>query len=79
MCALAKIDMFNLILFSVFLSVVSELLLNENLLVVHKKKALFYSQCPFMDERILSLHQKIKTQPVELPEQLVWLFVQVTK
>ena len=30
---------------------------------------LLYSQCPFMDERILSLHQKIKTQPVDLPEQ----------
>ena len=30
---------------------------------------LFYSQCPFMDERILSLHQKIKSQPVELPPQ----------
>ncbi|KAG8010625.1 Calcium/calmodulin-dependent protein kinase kinase 2 [Nibea albiflora] len=28
----------------------------------------FGVQCPFMDERILSLHQKIKTQPVELPE-----------
>lgn len=40
-----------------------------------------------MDERILSLHQKIKTQPLELPEQSVsfshhvtalgtrWLFV----
>ncbi|XP_016148338.1 calcium/calmodulin-dependent protein kinase kinase 2-like [Sinocyclocheilus grahami] len=28
----------------------------------------FNNSCPFMDERILSLHQKIKTQPVELPE-----------
>uniref|UniRef100_A0A9J8AVB4 calcium/calmodulin-dependent protein kinase n=1 Tax=Cyprinus carpio carpio TaxID=630221 RepID=A0A9J8AVB4_CYPCA len=28
----------------------------------------FSGKCPFMDERILSLHQKIKTQPVELPE-----------
>ncbi|XP_074546972.1 calcium/calmodulin-dependent protein kinase kinase 2 isoform X1 [Halichoeres trimaculatus] len=28
-----------------------------------------FGVCPFMDERILSLHQKIKTQPVELPEQ----------
>ncbi|XP_010769385.1 calcium/calmodulin-dependent protein kinase kinase 2-like, partial [Notothenia coriiceps] len=27
-----------------------------------------YGVCPFMDERIVSLHQKIKTQPVELPE-----------
>ncbi|MBN3296102.1 KKCC2 kinase, partial [Amia calva] len=27
-----------------------------------------FGQCPFMDERILSLHQKIKNQPVELPE-----------
>ncbi|XP_055009703.1 LOW QUALITY PROTEIN: calcium/calmodulin-dependent protein kinase kinase 2 [Boleophthalmus pectinirostris] len=27
-----------------------------------------FGTCPFMDERILSLHQKIKTQPVELPE-----------
>ncbi len=26
-----------------------------------------------MDERILSLHQKIKTQPVELPEKWVFL------
>jgi hypothetical protein len=30
---------------------------------------LFHPQCPFMDERILSLHQKIKNQPVELPPQ----------
>lgn len=28
-----------------------------------------FGVCPFMDERILSLHQKIKTQPVELPAQ----------
>uniref|UniRef100_A0A8C3AJW3 Si:ch73-62l21.1 n=1 Tax=Cyclopterus lumpus TaxID=8103 RepID=A0A8C3AJW3_CYCLU len=27
-----------------------------------------FGVCPFMDERILSLHQKIKTQPVELPD-----------
>lgn len=27
-----------------------------------------FGVCPFMDERILSLHQKIKTLPVELPE-----------
>uniref|UniRef100_A0A8C4DTC6 calcium/calmodulin-dependent protein kinase n=1 Tax=Dicentrarchus labrax TaxID=13489 RepID=A0A8C4DTC6_DICLA len=27
-----------------------------------------FGVCPFMDERILSLHQKIRTQPVELPE-----------
>uniref|UniRef100_A0A665X508 Calcium/calmodulin-dependent protein kinase kinase 2-like n=1 Tax=Echeneis naucrates TaxID=173247 RepID=A0A665X508_ECHNA len=27
-----------------------------------------FGACPFMDERILSLHQKIKTQPVVLPE-----------
>uniref|UniRef100_A0A3Q3LEH5 Calcium/calmodulin-dependent protein kinase kinase 2-like n=1 Tax=Mastacembelus armatus TaxID=205130 RepID=A0A3Q3LEH5_9TELE len=27
-----------------------------------------FGACPFMDDRILSLHQKIKTQPVELPE-----------
>ncbi|MGH0151453.1 UNVERIFIED_CONTAM: hypothetical protein FKN15_024103 [Acipenser sinensis] len=28
-----------------------------------------FGQCPFMDERILSLHHKIKNQLVELPEQ----------
>uniref|UniRef100_H3BGR3 Calcium/calmodulin dependent protein kinase kinase 2 n=1 Tax=Latimeria chalumnae TaxID=7897 RepID=H3BGR3_LATCH len=28
-----------------------------------------FGQCPFMDERILSLHSKIKNQPVEFPEQ----------
>ncbi|XP_075034402.1 calcium/calmodulin-dependent protein kinase kinase 2 isoform X2 [Mixophyes fleayi] len=28
-----------------------------------------FGQCPFMDERILSLHGKIKNQPLELPEQ----------
>ncbi|XP_054467892.1 calcium/calmodulin-dependent protein kinase kinase 2 isoform X2 [Anoplopoma fimbria] len=28
-----------------------------------------FGVCPFMDERIVSLHQKIKTQPVELPER----------
>ncbi|XP_062333976.1 calcium/calmodulin-dependent protein kinase kinase 2 isoform X2 [Osmerus eperlanus] len=28
-----------------------------------------FGVCPFMDERILSLHQKIKSQPLELPEQ----------
>ncbi|XP_063310325.1 calcium/calmodulin-dependent protein kinase kinase 2 isoform X2 [Pelobates fuscus] len=28
-----------------------------------------YGQCPFMDERILSLHSKIKNQPLELPDQ----------
>ncbi|XP_075999445.1 calcium/calmodulin-dependent protein kinase kinase 2 isoform X2 [Genypterus blacodes] len=33
-----------------------------------------FGVCPFMDERILSLHQKIKTQPVELPERLVKTF-----
>ncbi|XP_029023937.1 calcium/calmodulin-dependent protein kinase kinase 2 isoform X1 [Betta splendens] len=27
-----------------------------------------FGVCPFMDERILSLHQKIKTQPVDIPE-----------
>uniref|UniRef100_A0AAY3ZW51 calcium/calmodulin-dependent protein kinase n=1 Tax=Denticeps clupeoides TaxID=299321 RepID=A0AAY3ZW51_9TELE len=27
-----------------------------------------FGVCPFMDERILSLHQKIRTQPVELPD-----------
>ncbi|KAM9793669.1 calcium/calmodulin-dependent protein kinase kinase 2 [Syngnathus typhle] len=27
-----------------------------------------FGVCPFMDERIVNLHQKIKTQPVELPE-----------
>ncbi|XP_061657762.1 calcium/calmodulin-dependent protein kinase kinase 2 [Syngnathoides biaculeatus] len=27
-----------------------------------------FGVCPFMDECILNLHQKIKTQPVELPE-----------
>uniref|UniRef100_A0A7N6AY18 calcium/calmodulin-dependent protein kinase n=1 Tax=Anabas testudineus TaxID=64144 RepID=A0A7N6AY18_ANATE len=27
-----------------------------------------FGVCPFMDERILSLHQKIRTQPVEIPE-----------
>lgn len=36
-----------------------------------KATLFFHSQCPFMDERILSLHQKIKTQPVVLPEQSV--------
>lgn len=29
-----------------------------------------------MDERIITLHQKIKTQPVELPEQSVLLLCQ---
>ncbi|KAI1900690.1 hypothetical protein AGOR_G00052500 [Albula goreensis] len=29
-----------------------------------------FGVCPFMDERILSLHQKIKTMPVELPEHI---------
>uniref|UniRef100_G3PZX2 Calcium/calmodulin-dependent protein kinase kinase 2 n=1 Tax=Gasterosteus aculeatus aculeatus TaxID=481459 RepID=G3PZX2_GASAC len=28
-----------------------------------------FGVCPFMDERIVTLHQKIKTQPVELPER----------
>ncbi|XP_063820494.1 calcium/calmodulin-dependent protein kinase kinase 2 isoform X2 [Pseudophryne corroboree] len=28
-----------------------------------------FGQCPFMDERILSLHGKIKNQPLELPDQ----------
>uniref|UniRef100_A0A3P9IPQ9 calcium/calmodulin-dependent protein kinase n=1 Tax=Oryzias latipes TaxID=8090 RepID=A0A3P9IPQ9_ORYLA len=28
-----------------------------------------FGVCPFMDERILSLHQKIKTQPVVIPER----------
>ncbi|XP_041083910.1 calcium/calmodulin-dependent protein kinase kinase 2-like isoform X2 [Polyodon spathula] len=28
-----------------------------------------FGQCPFMDERILSLHHKIKNQLVEMPEQ----------
>uniref|UniRef100_A0A8C5P5Z2 calcium/calmodulin-dependent protein kinase n=1 Tax=Leptobrachium leishanense TaxID=445787 RepID=A0A8C5P5Z2_9ANUR len=28
-----------------------------------------YGQCPFMDERILSLHNKIKNQPLEFPDQ----------
>ncbi|CAB1332660.1 unnamed protein product [Coregonus sp. 'balchen'] len=27
-----------------------------------------FGVCPFMDESILSLHQKIKTQPMEMPE-----------
>nr|XP_046172674.1 calcium/calmodulin-dependent protein kinase kinase 2-like [Oncorhynchus gorbuscha] len=27
-----------------------------------------FGVCPFMDERVISLHQKIKSQPVELPE-----------
>ncbi|XP_067339926.1 calcium/calmodulin-dependent protein kinase kinase 2 isoform X1 [Channa argus] len=27
-----------------------------------------FGVCPFMDERIVSLHQKIKAQPVEIPE-----------
>uniref|UniRef100_A0A3B3UZX8 Calcium/calmodulin dependent protein kinase kinase 2 n=1 Tax=Poecilia latipinna TaxID=48699 RepID=A0A3B3UZX8_9TELE len=30
-----------------------------------------FGVCPFMDERILSLHQKIKTQPVVIPEWYV--------
>uniref|UniRef100_A0A8C9WG02 Calcium/calmodulin-dependent protein kinase kinase 2 n=1 Tax=Scleropages formosus TaxID=113540 RepID=A0A8C9WG02_SCLFO len=29
-----------------------------------------FGVCPFMDERILSLHHKIRTQPVELPENV---------
>ncbi|KAM9329871.1 calcium/calmodulin-dependent protein kinase kinase 2 [Gastrophryne carolinensis] len=28
-----------------------------------------FGQCPFMDERILSLHGKIKNQPLEFPDQ----------
>ncbi|KAM8961296.1 calcium/calmodulin-dependent protein kinase kinase 2 isoform 2-T2 [Pelodytes ibericus] len=28
-----------------------------------------FGQCPFMDERILILHSKIKNQPVEFPDQ----------
>uniref|UniRef100_A0A8D0L8L5 Calcium/calmodulin dependent protein kinase kinase 2 n=1 Tax=Sphenodon punctatus TaxID=8508 RepID=A0A8D0L8L5_SPHPU len=28
-----------------------------------------FGQCPFMDERILSLHSKIKTQTLEFPDQ----------
>lgn len=28
-----------------------------------------FGVCPFMDERIVSLHQKIKTQPVVIPER----------
>ncbi|NWU21700.1 KKCC2 kinase, partial [Dyaphorophyia castanea] len=28
-----------------------------------------FGQCPFMDERILSLHNKIKTQTLEFPDQ----------
>ncbi|KAM4809405.1 calcium/calmodulin-dependent protein kinase kinase 2 [Rhinophrynus dorsalis] len=28
-----------------------------------------FGQCPFMDERILSLHSKIKNQPLEFPDQ----------
>lgn len=28
-----------------------------------------FGQCPFMDDKILCLHQKIKNQPVEFPEQ----------
>uniref|UniRef100_A0A3Q2C6V2 Calcium/calmodulin dependent protein kinase kinase 2 n=1 Tax=Cyprinodon variegatus TaxID=28743 RepID=A0A3Q2C6V2_CYPVA len=28
-----------------------------------------FGVCPFMDERILSLHQKIKTQPVVIPDR----------
>ncbi|KAF3848925.1 hypothetical protein F7725_015422 [Dissostichus mawsoni] len=36
-----------------------------------------YGVCPFMDERIVSLHQKIKTQPVELPEK--WVHPWVTR
>ncbi|NXY49995.1 KKCC2 kinase, partial [Ceuthmochares aereus] len=28
-----------------------------------------FGQCPFMDERILSLHNKIKTQALEFPDQ----------
>ncbi|XP_075690593.1 calcium/calmodulin-dependent protein kinase kinase 2 isoform X2 [Rhinoderma darwinii] len=28
-----------------------------------------FGQCPFMDERILSLHGKIKNQPLEIPDQ----------
>ncbi|KAE8635200.1 hypothetical protein XENTR_v10002543 [Xenopus tropicalis] len=28
-----------------------------------------FGQCPFMDERILALHSKIKNQPLEFPDQ----------
>ncbi|XP_056390603.1 calcium/calmodulin-dependent protein kinase kinase 2 isoform X2 [Hyla sarda] len=28
-----------------------------------------FGQCPFMDERIISLHAKIKNQPLEFPDQ----------
>uniref|UniRef100_H3CIC7 calcium/calmodulin-dependent protein kinase n=1 Tax=Tetraodon nigroviridis TaxID=99883 RepID=H3CIC7_TETNG len=28
-----------------------------------------FGTCPFMDERIVSLHQKIRTQPLEFPER----------
>lgn len=27
------------------------------------------SQCPFMDERIMCLHSKIKSQALEFPDQ----------
>ncbi|XP_065424157.1 calcium/calmodulin-dependent protein kinase kinase 2 isoform X3 [Chrysemys picta bellii] len=32
-------------------------------------RKIFSGKCPFMDERILSLHSKIKTQPLEFPDQ----------
>ncbi|KAM7145231.1 calcium/calmodulin-dependent protein kinase kinase 2 isoform 3-T4 [Macrochelys suwanniensis] len=32
-------------------------------------RTIFSGKCPFMDERILSLHSKIKTQPLEFPDQ----------
>ncbi|XP_050779898.1 calcium/calmodulin-dependent protein kinase kinase 2 isoform X3 [Gopherus flavomarginatus] len=32
-------------------------------------RRIFSGKCPFMDERILSLHSKIKTQPLEFPDQ----------
>lgn len=32
-------------------------------------KSLFVLQCPFIDEYILGLHNKIKSKPVEFPEE----------
>lgn len=36
------------------------------------------SQCPFMDDRIVSLHQKIKSQPVVIPERYVLVVAYVS-
>lgn len=37
-------------------------------LVVFTSFLLLFLQCPFIDEYILALHNKIRTKPVEFPE-----------